>query len=76
MKYPLRTVPCVNTIRALAKRFRVTGSVSNRKSNRQRRVLTEEKLDIAERLEHTLQKSIKHFAQETGIYEFSARNVT
>ena len=70
-------MPCVNTIRALAKRFRETGSVSNRKSNRQRRVLTEEKLDdIAERLEHTPQKSLKRLAQETGISESSARNAT
>ncbi|PSN51446.1 hypothetical protein C0J52_08986 [Blattella germanica] len=66
MKYPLTTVPCVNTIRALTKRFRVTCPVSNRKSKRQRRVFTEEELvDIAERLEHTPQKSVKRLAQET-----------
>ncbi|PSN51540.1 hypothetical protein C0J52_09916 [Blattella germanica] len=59
MKFPLRSVPCVNTIRALAKRFRETGSVNNWKRNRQCPVLTEEKLDeIAEKLEHTPQKSL------------------
>ncbi|PSN53272.1 hypothetical protein C0J52_04907, partial [Blattella germanica] len=34
------------------------------------------KLIIAERLEHTPQKSLKHLAQEIGISESSARNAT
>ncbi|KAJ4450346.1 hypothetical protein ANN_01766 [Periplaneta americana] len=38
---------------------------------------TEEKLDeIGERLEHTPQKSLKRLAQETGIFQSSAKNAT
>ena len=60
MTFPLKAVPCANVIRVLAKRFREAGSLNNRKSNRQRRVLREEKLNyIAERLEHTPQKALK-----------------
>jgi hypothetical protein len=37
-------------------------------------VLTEEKLDdIGARLEHTLRKSLKRLAQESGVSKFSAR---
>ncbi|PSN42479.1 hypothetical protein C0J52_09800 [Blattella germanica] len=77
MKFALRPVPCVSTIRSLTKRFRETVSVNNQESNGQCRVLTKEKLnDIAERLEHTPRKSLKRLAHETGVSEFSARNAT
>ena len=77
IKFPNIPVPSAETIRRLAKRFKETGSMNNRKSNRKRSVLTEEKLDqIGERLEHTPKKSLKRLAQETGISESSARNAT
>ena len=53
VKFPGRPVSNPSTIRRQAKRFKETGSVMNRKVNRQRHVLTEEILDeIGERLEH------------------------
>ena len=56
-------VPNPSTIRRQAKRFKETGPVKNRKVNRRRHVVTEETLDeIGERLEHTLQKSLKHLS--------------
>ena len=61
-------MPNPSTIRRQVKRFKETGFVKNRKVNRQRHVLTEETLDeIGERLEHTLQKSLKRLSQETGV---------
>ena len=68
MKFPGGRVPNPNTIRGLAKRFKETGSVKNRKVNRRRHILTEETLDeIGERLGHTLQKSLKRLSQETRV---------
>ena len=49
----------------------------NRKVNHRRHVLTEETLDeIGERLEHTLQKSLKCLSQKTGICVSSAQRAT
>ena len=46
-------MPDPSTIRRLAKIFKETGSVKNRKVNRRRHVLNEETLDeIGERLEY------------------------
>ena len=68
VKFPGGPVPNPSTIRRQAKRLKETGSVKNRKVNRQRRVLTEETLDeIGERLEHSPQKSLKHLSQETDV---------
>ena len=54
VKFPGGPVTNPSTIRRLAKSFKETGSVKNRKMNRRRHVLTEETLDqIGERLEHT-----------------------
>ena len=45
--------------------------------NRRRHVLKEETLvEIGERLEHTLQKSLKHLSQETGISVSSVQRAT
>ena len=61
-KFPGRPNP--STIKTQAKRFKGTGSVKNRNVNRRRHVFTEETLDeIGERLEHTLQKSLKRFCR-------------
>ena len=68
VKFPGRPVPNPSKIRWQAKRFKETCSVRNRKVYRWCHVLTEETLDeIGERLEHTLQKSLKHLSQETGV---------
>ena len=65
------------TIRGQAIIFKETGSVKNTKVNRRCRVLKEETLDeIGERLEHTLQKSLKHLSQETGIFVSSVQRAT
>ena len=69
VKFPGGHVPNPSTIRRQAKRFIETGSIKNRKVNRRRHVLTDETLDeIGERLDHTLQKSLKILSQETGVY--------
>ncbi|PSN31302.1 hypothetical protein C0J52_14628 [Blattella germanica] len=60
LKFPNRPVPSATAIRNLAKKFKEMGSVNNRKINGKYTVLTEEKLDdIAARLEHTPQISLK-----------------
>ena len=77
VKFPGRPVPNPSTIRRQAKRFKETGSVKNRKVNRRRHVRTEETLDeIGERLEHTLQKSLKRLSQETGVSVASVQIAT
>ena len=59
-------MPNPSTIRRQAKIFKVTGSVNNRKVNRQHHILTEETLDeIGERLENTPQKFLKRLSEET-----------
>ncbi|KAJ4447874.1 hypothetical protein ANN_09883 [Periplaneta americana] len=45
MKFPNRPVPSAETIKRLPTRFKETGSMNNRKSNRKHSVLAEEKLD-------------------------------
>ena len=70
-------MPNPSTIRRQAKRFKETGSVKNRKVNRRRHVLTEETLEeIGERLEYTLQKSLKRLSQETGLSVSSVQRAT
>ena len=70
-------MPNPSTTRRQAKIFKETGSVKNRKVNRRRHVLKEETLDeIGERLEHTLQKSLKCLSQETGVSVSSVQRVT
>ena len=77
VKFPGGPVPNPSTIRRQAKRFKETGSVKNRKVNRRRHLLTEETLDeIGERLEHTLQKSLKRLSQETGVSVSSVQRAT
>ena len=70
-------MPNPSTIRRLAKIFKETGSVKNRKVNRRPHVLTEETLAvIGERLEHTPQKSLKRLSQETGVTVSSVQRAT
>ena len=67
-------MPNPSTIRRQAKRFKETGSVKNRKVNRQSHVLTLD--EIGERLEHTPQKSLKRLSQETGVPVSSVQRAT
>ena len=77
VKFPGGPVPNPNTIRRQAKRFKQTGSVKNRKVNCRCHVLREETLDeIGERLEDTLQKSLKYLSQETGVSVSSVQRAT
>ena len=77
VKFPGRPVPNPSTIRRQAKRFKETGSIKNRKVNRRRHVLPEETLDeIGERLEDTVQKSLKRLSQETGVSVSSVQRAT
>ena len=77
VKFPGRHVHNPSTIGRQAKRFKETGSVNNRKVNRRHHVLAEETLDeIGERLEHTLQKSLKRLSQETGVSVSSVQRAT
>ena len=70
-------MPNPSRIRRQAKRFKETGSAKNRKVNRRRHVLTEETLDeIDERLEHTLQKSLKRLSHETVVSVSSVQRAT
>ena len=72
-----REVTCLrdrfpDTVRKLVNRFRETGSVLDRKSQRTRHVLTEEKLDeIGQTLERSPRKSLSRLSQETGVSQFS-----
>ena len=77
VRIPGGPVPNPSTIRRQAKRFKEAGSVKIRKVNRRRHVLTEETLDeIGERIEHTLQKSLKRLSQETGVSVSSIQRTT
>ena len=70
-------VPNPSTIKRQAKRFKETGSVKNRKVNCRHHVLTEETLDeISEKLECSLQKSLKRLSQETGVCVLSVQRAT
>ena len=64
--------PHRDTVRKLGNRFRETGSVLDRKSQRTHHLLTEENLDeIGQTLERTPRKSLSRLSQETGVSQFS-----
>jgi hypothetical protein len=66
-KFQDKKVPSRQTIHNLVIKVR-TGLVTDEKHKHKLRVLTEKKLDDkGARLEHTLRKSLKHLAQETGV---------
>ena len=59
------------TILEIVKKFETTGSVANKKRNRERTVLTEETLEeIGASLDRTPTKSIPKLAQQVGISVF------
>ena len=72
-RFPDIRAPHKNTVRKLVNRFRETGSVLDRKLQRTRHVLTEEKLDeIGQTLERSPRKSLSRLSQKTGVSQFSA----
>ena len=76
-RFPDIRAPHRDTVRKLVNRFREKGSVLDRKPQRTRHVLTEEKLDeIGQTLEHSPRKSLSRLSQETGVSQFSAWKAT
>ena len=71
-RFPDIRAPHRYTVRKLVNRFRETGSVLDRRPQRTRHVLTEEKLDeIGQTLERSPRKSLSRLSQETGVSQFS-----
>jgi hypothetical protein len=61
-------VPSRKTIHNLVNKLRTMGLLMDKEKTHKCRVLTEAKLDdMGARLKHTLRKSLKHLAQETGV---------
>jgi transposase len=76
-KFPGVRIPHRNTIQNLVNKVRSTGEVMDRKPERPRRVLTEEKLGaIAARLERSPHKSLKRLAEEMGVSKGTMRTAT
>lgn len=76
-KFPGVRVPHRNTIQNLVNKVRTTGEVMDRKSERPRRVLTEEKLgEISARLQHSSYKSFMRLAEEAGVSKGTMRTAT
>ncbi|PSN33012.1 hypothetical protein C0J52_26248 [Blattella germanica] len=76
-KFPGISVPHKSTIQELVKKVCETGSFSNKKINRSRTVLTEEKLEnIAYLLENSPNKSLSKLAQQTGLSVSSVYKAT
>ena len=76
-KFPGEVPPSRFTVPKMVKEFETTGSVANKKRNRERIVLTEETLDeIGTSLERTPTKFIPKLAQQLGISESSAHRTT
>jgi len=73
-QFPGEPVPSRQSIHNLVNKLKRTGSLLDKKPDRKRTVLTEDKLDkIEARLETSPRKSLRRLAQETRISETSAR---
>ncbi|PSN51602.1 hypothetical protein C0J52_09095 [Blattella germanica] len=76
-KFPGIPVPHKSTIQQLVKKMCETGSFSDKKMNRRRTVLNEEKLDdIANLLENSLNKSLSKLAQQAAVSVSSVYKAT
>ncbi|XP_069695687.1 uncharacterized protein [Periplaneta americana] len=74
-RFPGVDPPNRRTVHKIVHKFKTTGSVLDKKSNRRRHILTEETLDdIGSRLEQSPQKSLTKIAQEAGVSRSSAFN--
>ncbi|XP_021921345.1 uncharacterized protein LOC110830569 isoform X2 [Zootermopsis nevadensis] len=75
--FPGVCVPSRSMIERLVKKFRSTGSVLDKKKNRKRSVLTEEKLDeIGALLEKSPRQSLASLAAQSGVSLGSAQTAT
>jgi hypothetical protein len=64
-------------VNQLIRKWHITGSMLNKKKERKRSVLTEEKLmDIQAGLQLSPQKSLRRLAQETDVAYTTARRTT
>jgi hypothetical protein len=74
LKFPEAPVPSQPYVNQLIRRRHITGSVLDKKKERKRSVLTEEKLtDIQARLQLSPRKSLRMLAQETDAAYTTAR---
>jgi hypothetical protein len=66
-KFPGIPVSSTTGIHELINKVRATGSLLDKKPANKRLVLTEEELELGDRLEHTPTKSLRCLAEETSI---------
>jgi hypothetical protein len=77
LKFPEAPVPSQPYVNQLISKWHITGSVLDKKKERKRSVLTEEKLtDIQTRLQLSPRKSLRRLAQETEVAFTTARRAT
>jgi hypothetical protein len=73
-QFPGEPVPSKQSIHNLVNKLKTTGSLLDKKPDRKRTVLREEKLDnIGARLETSPRKSLRLLARETSVSETTAR---
>jgi hypothetical protein len=72
-QFPGQPVPSRQSIHYLVNKLTATGSLVDKKPDRQRTVLTDEKLaEIGARVETSPRKSLRRLAQETRVSKTSA----
>jgi hypothetical protein len=77
LKFPEAPVPSQPYVNQLIRKWHSTGSMLDKKKERKRSVLTEEKLtDIQARLQLSPQKSLRRLAQETDVASTTVRRAT
>jgi hypothetical protein len=77
LKFPEAPVPSQPYVNQLIRKWHSTGSVQDKKKERKRSVLTEEKLtDIQARLQLSPRKSLRRLAQDADIAYTTARRTT
>jgi hypothetical protein len=76
-QFPGERFPCKRSTHNIVNKLKTTGSMLDRKPDRKRNLLTEEKLDdIGTRLETSPRRSLIRLAQETCVSEKSASRAT
>jgi hypothetical protein len=77
LKFPEAPVPTQPYVNQLIRKLHITGSMLDKKKERKRNVLTEEKLtDIQARLQLSPRKSLRRLSQETDVAYTTARRAT
>jgi hypothetical protein len=76
-KFPGVTVPSTTGIRKLTNKVKSPGSLLDKKSADKLCIPMEEKTDeVRARLEYTAHKSLRHLAQQTGIWKWPTAKAT